>query len=194
MGDMGGMGGMKGMGGGGMKGTGSMKGMGGMGEAPRQWPPDVAYPFYLVNGKPADAPEELKVKRGEKIRLRFINPSSATIYRVALQGHRMSVVHADGGAVEPVEVDSFRIGMGERYDVLVEAKNPGVWQLGAQAEGTKKIGRAVLRYYGSTAGGLQAARAGAQAAALRYAKGRTPRQTAAGRRAGPGRAHNPQRR
>jgi len=151
MGDMGGMGGMKGMGGGGMKGTGSMKGMGGMGEAPRQWPPDVAYPFYLVNGKPADAPEELKVKRGEKIRLRFINPSSATIYRVALQGHRMSVVHADGGAVEPVEVDSFRIGMGERYDVLVEAKNPGVWQLGAQAEGTKKIGRAVLRYYGSTA-------------------------------------------
>lgn len=134
-----------------MKGMGDGKNMKGMNGAPRQWPPDVIYPHYLVNGKPAESPEVLKVKRGEKVRLRFINPSSATIYRVALQGHRMSVTHTDGQPVEPVEVDALRIGMGERYDVLVEAKNSGVWQFAAQAEGTKKIGRAVFRYDGSDA-------------------------------------------
>lgn len=146
MGDMDGMSGMNDM----KKGMGGMSGIGGE-EAPRQWPPDVVYPYYLINGKPAEDPEELKVKRGEKVRIRFINSASASIYRVALAGHRMTVTHADGQPVEPVTVDALRIGMGERYDVLVDADNPGVWQLAAQAEGTEKIGRALFRYRGSTA-------------------------------------------
>ncbi|MEJ7841427.1 MAG: multicopper oxidase family protein [Rubrobacter sp.] len=116
-----------------------------------QWPPDIVYPLYLINGKPPEAPEEIEVRRGEKVRLRLVNPSSATIYRVALSGHRMTVTHADGQPVEPVEAEVIRIGMGERYDVLVETDNPGVWQLVAQAEGTKKVARAVLRYRGSNA-------------------------------------------
>jgi multicopper oxidase len=48
-------------------------------------------------------------------------------------------------------VDAVRIGMGERYDVLVEARNPGAWQLAAQAEGTEKMARAVLRYEAGSA-------------------------------------------
>nr|WP_228282173.1 multicopper oxidase family protein [Rubrobacter tropicus] len=131
-----------------------MEGMEGMlgtegGDAPPQWPPDVVYPMYLINGKPPDSPEELEVRRGEKVRLRLLNPSSATIYRVALQGHRMTVTHTDGQPVEPVEVETIRIGMGERYDVLVEASNPGAWQLAAHAEGTEKQARAVFRYRGA---------------------------------------------
>lgn len=154
MGEMKGMSGMGDMGGGG--GMGGMKGMGGMDKAPRQWPPDIVYSYHLVNGKPAGSPEELEVKRGEKVRLRFINAGSATIYRVALQGHKMTVTHADGQPVEPVEVDALRIGQGERYDALVDATNSGVWQLAAQAEGTEKIGRALLRYKGSPAPRLPA--------------------------------------
>lgn len=140
---------MEGMEHGGMEGMNGMDDMDGMGGRPRQWPPDIIYPSYLVNGKPADSPEELGVKRGERLRIRLINPSSATIYRVALHGHRMTVTHADGQPVEAVEVDSLRIGMGERYDVLVDAGNSGVWQLAAQAEGTDKLARALLRYEGS---------------------------------------------
>lgn len=132
-----------------------MSGMGGMsemgGEDPRQWSPDVVYPYHLVNGKPAEDPKELEVKRGEKVRIRFVNAAGASIYRVALAGHNMTVTHTDGQPVEPVEVDALRIGMGERYDVLVDAAAPGVWQLAAQAEGTEKVGRALLRYRGSTA-------------------------------------------
>jgi FtsP/CotA-like multicopper oxidase with cupredoxin domain len=44
--------------------------------------------------------------------------------RVAIAGHRITVSHADGRSVKPVEVDGLEIGMGERYDVIVDAGNP----------------------------------------------------------------------
>lgn len=91
------------------------------------------------------------MKRGERLRLRLINPSAATIYRVALAGHRLTVTHADGQPVEPVAVDAVRVGMGERYDAVVEAANPGVWQLAALAEGTSLLARAIVRCDGSAA-------------------------------------------
>jgi FtsP/CotA-like multicopper oxidase with cupredoxin domain len=144
------MGGMDMGHGGGMEGMDGMEGMGGTGETPRQWRPDIVYPSYLINGNPPDSPEELRVKRGEKVRIRFINSASASIFRVALAGHRMTVTHSDGQPVEPVEADALRIGQGERYDVFVDAGNPGVWQLAARAEGTEKIGRALFRYEGSS--------------------------------------------
>lgn len=119
--------------------------------APAQYPPDIVYPLYLINGHSSDQPQQLTMAKGQRARIRLINASGATIYHVALQGHRMTVTHTDGQAVEPVEVDAIRIGMGERYDVLVTANNPGVWQLAALAEGTNQIARAVLRYQGSKA-------------------------------------------
>lgn len=132
----------------GMEGMSGMEGMGGTGGGEPE--PDVRYPVYLINGRPPDSPEVLEFRRGDTVRLRLVNPSSATIYRVALQGHRMTVTHADGQPVEPVETDALRVGMGERYDVLVEADNPGAWQLAARAEGTQKMARAVLRYEGTS--------------------------------------------
>lgn len=63
----------------------------------------------------------------------------------------MTVTHTDGQPVEPVEVDALRLGMGERYDVLVSANNPGVWQLAAQVEGAMKMARAIMRYKGNMA-------------------------------------------
>jgi len=135
--NMGGMGGMSGSGGtGGMSST--------------SVPPDIIYPLYLINGRGSNQPTTLKVTRGNKVRLRFINASASTIYHVALQGHRMTVTHSDGQAVEPVEVDTLRIGMGERYDVLVTANNPGAWQLVAKVEGAPGMVRAVMSYKGST--------------------------------------------
>jgi FtsP/CotA-like multicopper oxidase with cupredoxin domain len=124
--------------------------MGSMGMSAMNMPPDIVYPTYLINGKPADQPMEITVKKGQKIRLRFINAAASTIFHLALQGHQMTVTHTDGQPVEPVEVDAIRIGMGERYDVLVTATNPGVWQLAASVEGAAPQARAVFRYQGST--------------------------------------------
>jgi FtsP/CotA-like multicopper oxidase with cupredoxin domain len=116
---------------------------------------DPARPQYaalLVNGRTPDDPPALDVRRGERVRLRFLNLASATSFRVAIAGHPMVVTHADGRPVEPVTVDALRIGMGERYDVVVEASNPGVWTLAAASElGMPEPARAILRYVGSRA-------------------------------------------
>ncbi len=137
------------MGGDKMGNMGNMGNMGGM--APMQMPPDIVYPLYLINGRPSNHPWELEISQGQKARLRLINASASTIYRIALQGHRMTVTHTDGQPVEPVEVDAIRIGMGERYDILVTGTNHGVWQLAAQVEGTKNMVRAIFRYKGNLA-------------------------------------------
>lgn len=110
------------------------------------------YAALLINGRPPDDPDVLEVRRGERIRLRLINPSGATTYRVAAGGHRMTVTHADGQPAEPVTVDSLVVSMGERYDVVVEADNPGAWPIvAASVEARHRPARAILRYRGSKA-------------------------------------------
>lgn len=111
--------------------------------------PDLVYPLYLINGQPPESPFTFEGQRGEVLRLRLINAASATIFRVALVGHRLRVTHADGQPVDPREGEALRIGMGEWYDVLVQLDNPGVWPLVAWAEGTSAWARAILRYQGS---------------------------------------------
>ena len=104
------------------------------------------YPLYLINGRAPNDPETLERPTREKVRLRLINPSGETTFRFAVGGHKLSITHSDGQPVEPVEVDVVRIGPGERYDVIVEANNPGVWQVAAAPEGKNGLARAILRY------------------------------------------------
>lgn len=109
-----------------------------------------SYPYHLINGKAAENPVQFSINRGEVVRFRIINAGAATVYRVALGGHRMRVTHADGQPVVPVEVDALNIGMAERYDVLVQADHPGVWQLAAEPSTAGPLARAVVRYNGSS--------------------------------------------
>ncbi|QXC60646.1 multicopper oxidase family protein [Aquihabitans sp. G128] len=105
---------------------------------------DVTYPLHLMNGRPPEDPETFTVPAGGRARLRFINAGSDTAYRVAVGGHRMTVTHADGFPVAPVEVDTILIGMGERYDVTVDPLT-GAWPLVALAEGKDATARAIIR-------------------------------------------------
>lgn len=109
------------------------------------------YPLYLINGRPPNAPAQFQVKKGDVVRLRIINAGAATVFRVAIDGHRMRVTHTDGQAVKPVDVDVLEIGMAERYDVLVYATNPGTWQIAAWVNGFGVTARALLHYTGSRA-------------------------------------------
>ncbi|MGW6530182.1 multicopper oxidase family protein [Streptomyces venezuelae] len=105
---------------------------------------DVAYPHYLVNGRTAKAPAQFRARPGDRIRLRVINAGGDTAFRVALGGHEMTVTHTDGFPVRHATTDALLLGMGERYDVLVTAKD-GVFPLTAVAEGKKEAALAVLR-------------------------------------------------
>ncbi|WP_171162162.1 multicopper oxidase family protein [Streptomyces sp. I05A-00742] len=113
---------------------------------------DVAYPYYLVNGRTPDAPQTFAAKPGDRVRIRFVNAGGDTAFRVALGGHRMTVTHTDGFPVGHVETDSLLLGMGERYDVLVTAGD-GVFPLTALAEGKKRTALALLRTGGGAAPG-----------------------------------------
>lgn len=105
-----------------------------------------AYPFMLVNARPPADPAVFEVRRGDRVRLRVVNAAADTGFRFAIAGHPLTVTHSDGMPVRPVTVDALRIGMGERYDVLVDAGSPGAWQIGVLPEGKTGFGRAVLRY------------------------------------------------
>ncbi|MER5360328.1 multicopper oxidase family protein [Streptomyces sp. NPDC002785] len=105
---------------------------------------DVAYPYYLINGRIPKAPTSFTAKPGDRIRLRIINAGGDTAFRVALGGHRMTVTHTDGYPVRHTTTDALLLGMGERYDVVVTAGD-GVFPLTALAEGKKASALALLR-------------------------------------------------
>ncbi|MBI4939575.1 MAG: multicopper oxidase family protein [Actinobacteria bacterium] len=138
--DSGGMGGMSGMGSGSNGGDMSGMGMSGMGMSEG----DVAYPFYLVNGRVPDDPDVLTAKPGQRVRLRIINAASDTIFTVALGGHDLVVTHTDGYPVKPTRAASLRIGMGERYDAVVTLAD-GVFPLVASPSGKEGLARALVR-------------------------------------------------
>ena len=71
--------------------------------------------------------------RGERIRLRFINGSSMSIFDVRIPGLKLTIVAADGQDVEPVTVDEFRIAAAETYDVIVEPTDERAYTLFAQS-------------------------------------------------------------
>lgn len=75
---------------------------------------------FLMNGSPAGANWTAIFKPGERVRLRIINASSNTVFDVRIPGLPMQVVQADGQNVQAIEVDEFRFGPGETYDVIVE--------------------------------------------------------------------------
>ena len=87
---------------------------------------------FLINGRtPADGWMGL-FRKGEKVRLRFINGSAMTFFDVRIPGLKMTVVAADGQNIEPVSVDEFRIGVAETYDVIVEPKDDRAYTVFAQ--------------------------------------------------------------
>lgn len=74
---------------------------------------------FLTNGTPHHANWTGLFKAGETLRLRLINGSAASFLDVRIPGLKMTVVQADGQNVQPVDIDEFRFGPGETYDVLV---------------------------------------------------------------------------
>ncbi|WP_335931905.1 multicopper oxidase family protein [Streptomyces sp. PTD5-9] len=105
---------------------------------------NVDYPYYLINGRAPKSPSTFLAKPGDRIRLRIINAGGDTAFRVALGGHRMTVTHTDGYPVQHTTTDALVLGMGERYDVIVTAKD-GVFPLTALAEGKGAAALALLR-------------------------------------------------
>lgn len=87
---------------------------------------------YLANGQTPDKGWVGLFKKGEKVRLRFVNGSAMTFFDVRIPDLKMTVIAADGQNIKPVSVDEFRIGVAETYDVIVEPKNDMAYTIFAQ--------------------------------------------------------------
>lgn len=98
---------------------------------------------YLVNGTTPAGNWTGLFKPGERVRLRFINGAAHTFYDVRIPGLKLTMVQADGGNIEPVTVDEFRIGPGETYDAIVTPKDDA-YTIFAQAMDRTGYARATL--------------------------------------------------
>lgn len=112
------------------------------------------YNLYTINGKSGDSVRPLKVKKGDKVRLRFINAGYLP-HNIDIHGHAIKIIATDGQPVhdpQPVKNHVISIAPGERYDVTFTADNPGKWYI--EDHGTSKGAKgmkAVIDYAGSGA-------------------------------------------
>ena len=88
---------------------------------------------FLMNGDNPATNWKALFKKGQKIRLRFINSSAMTFFDVRIPGLQMRVVAADGNNIHPVDIEEFRIGVAETYDVIVEPKENKAYPIFAQS-------------------------------------------------------------
>jgi manganese oxidase len=82
---------------------------------------------YTLNGKSFPATEPIVAKRGQKLRLRFMN-EGMMIHPMHLHGMHMTVIAKDGWEQPmPWKCDTLNVAPGERWDVIVNCNNPGTW-------------------------------------------------------------------
>lgn len=80
----------------------------------------------LINGTNKNANgggsyNQVTIQSGKKYRLRLINMSVDNYIRVSLDSHAMQVMTTDFIPVKPFSVDTLLIGIGQRYDVVINA-------------------------------------------------------------------------
>ena len=82
--------------------------------------------FFSINGKSFPMTQPIRVSKGDVLRLRLIAAAIPVAFH--LHGHDMLVTHKDGlPLAHPYEVDVLSMAPGERYDVIIQMDNPGLW-------------------------------------------------------------------
>jgi FtsP/CotA-like multicopper oxidase with cupredoxin domain len=91
-------------------------------------PQDVS-DYFSVNAKSFPYTQPIRVKKGDVLRMRFYGAGDE-FHQMHMHGHDMLVTHKDGYPLaNPYYVDTVPVGPGERYDVIVEMNNPGLFVL-----------------------------------------------------------------
>ncbi|MBD8497297.1 multicopper oxidase family protein [Paenibacillus arenosi] len=84
---------------------------------------------YTINGKVFPDTDKIKVDKGEKVKVTFVNNSMMDDHPMHLHGHFFQVLSRNGKPLEgaPVIKDTLNVKPGEEYVVAFEADNPGDW-------------------------------------------------------------------
>ena len=82
---------------------------------------------FTINGKGFPATEPLKAKLGQKVRIRYMN-EGMMIHPMHLHGMPQLVIDKDGWPLpQPFMCDTINVAPGERWDVIVDCTEPGLW-------------------------------------------------------------------
>lgn len=84
---------------------------------------------FTVNDKVFPQTDPVNVKKGDTVKVRFINTSKSDDHPMHLHGHTFQVLSKNGEPLSgsPVWKDTLNIKPGEEYVVAFEANNPGEW-------------------------------------------------------------------
>lgn len=82
---------------------------------------------FTINGKGFPATEPIVAKLGQKVRIRYMN-EGMMIHPMHLHGLPQLVITKDGWPLpQPFMCDTLNVAPGERWDVIVDCTEPGVW-------------------------------------------------------------------
>jgi FtsP/CotA-like multicopper oxidase with cupredoxin domain len=82
---------------------------------------------FTINGKSFPATDALAAKQGERILIRYLNEGVMN-HPMHLHGMPQLIIAKDGWPVNPPQMcDTVDVAPGNRYDVLVDATEPGAW-------------------------------------------------------------------
>ncbi|KAI9438773.1 laccase [Lactarius indigo] len=89
-----------------------------------------AFNSTLINGKgrylggPSVPLAVVNVVRGKRYRFRVVSISCDPNFVFSIDGHKLTVIEADGIETKPLDVDSLQIFAGQRYSVVLNANQP----------------------------------------------------------------------
>jgi len=84
---------------------------------------------FTINGKEYPATAPITVRKGQRVRIRWINISGESFHTMHTHGHYQHVIFRDAQPVPKGDVeDTVLLGPGQRADVIVDAdQKPGNW-------------------------------------------------------------------
>lgn len=84
---------------------------------------------FTINGKEYPATTPIEVRKGDRVRLRWINMSSENVHTMHTHGHDMLIIARDAQPLSTQDVeDTVLLGPGQRVDAVLTAdQQPGNW-------------------------------------------------------------------
>jgi FtsP/CotA-like multicopper oxidase with cupredoxin domain len=123
-------------------------------------PPDngleVMYASATLGQRMLGHDEPIRVRRGERVLFRLLNASATMDVTLALPGHSFTVIALDGNPVpQQATVNTLKLDVAERADVIVEMNNPGVWVFGSTDDMDRNMGMGAVIEYANETGAPQ---------------------------------------
>ena len=112
--------------------------------------------WFLMNGKVHEAIPPIVVTEGDEVLIRLINAGSM-VHPFHTHGHSFRIVATDGNPVPEgaqLTKDTVLVAPGERYDIVFQADNPGVWMVHCHIENHAENGMmTTIQYEGELPSG-----------------------------------------